>query len=126
MFATTRSGFPSPLKSLTATETGPNPVALINLAEFLGDDEAALLYRKTIEIDPDSTDAHVNLGNIFKRAVAAGSIAALAPTAITHPVSTVGVPVTITRVRVLETLAGYRALNGPDLRALVNCLAHLR
>lgn len=37
---------------------------------------------------------------------AASSIAVLAPTAITHPVSTVGVPFTITRVRVLETLAG--------------------
>jgi mono/diheme cytochrome c family protein len=39
---------------------------------------------------------------------AATSIAVLAPAAITHSVSTVGVPVTITRVRVLETLAGKR------------------
>jgi mono/diheme cytochrome c family protein len=39
---------------------------------------------------------------------AASSIAVLAPTSITKQVSTVGVPVTITRVRVLETLAGKR------------------
>jgi hypothetical protein len=39
---------------------------------------------------------------------AASSIAVLAPTTITHPVSTVGVPLTLTRVRVLETLAGKR------------------
>ena len=39
---------------------------------------------------------------------AASSIAVLAPTANTHQISTVGLPVTITRARVLETLAGKR------------------
>jgi tetratricopeptide (TPR) repeat protein len=47
---------------------GSNPVALINLGEYLGDDEAARCFQKAIEMDPDSAIAHLNLGNIFIRA----------------------------------------------------------
>jgi tetratricopeptide (TPR) repeat protein len=48
--------------------TGPNPITLSNLADNVGDDEAASYARKAIEIDPKSADAHVHLGNILLRA----------------------------------------------------------
>ena len=48
--------------------TGPNPLALICLAETLEDGDAADYYRKAIEIDPQSADAHMSLGNIYLRA----------------------------------------------------------
>jgi mono/diheme cytochrome c family protein len=74
----------------------------------------APLARTTTTAPPPSTGVvvcdRVGTGYRTLRALgrAAGSIAVLAPTAIPHQVSTVGVPVTITRVRVLETLAGKR------------------
>jgi tetratricopeptide (TPR) repeat protein len=48
--------------------TGPNPLAFICLAENVGDEEAAGYYRKALEIDPESTDAHMSLGDIYLRA----------------------------------------------------------
>lgn len=74
----------------------------------------APLARTTTTAPPPSTGVvvcdRVGTGYRTLRALgrAAGSIAVLAPTAITHQVSTVGLQVPITRVRVLETLAGKR------------------
>jgi tetratricopeptide (TPR) repeat protein len=54
--------------------TGPNPIALQNLADYLPDDEAARYLRQAIDLDPDgadagvSSDAHAKLGNIYLRA----------------------------------------------------------
>jgi tetratricopeptide (TPR) repeat protein len=54
--------------------TGPNPIALQNLAEYLPDDEAVAYLRAAIALDPDGADAAVNadahgmLGNIYLRA----------------------------------------------------------
>lgn len=74
----------------------------------------APLARTTTATSPPSTGVVVcdraGTGYRTLRALgrAASTIAVLAPTAITHQVSTVEIPVTLTRVRVLETLAGKR------------------
>jgi tetratricopeptide (TPR) repeat protein len=47
---------------------GRNPVALINLGECVGDDEATRCYQQAIEMEPNNAVAHLNLGNIFFRA----------------------------------------------------------
>jgi tetratricopeptide (TPR) repeat protein len=54
--------------------TGPNPIALQNLAECVADDEAIAYLKQSIQIDPDgadagvSADAHIRLGYLYIRA----------------------------------------------------------
>jgi protein O-mannosyl-transferase len=47
--------------------TGPNPVALENLAATVKGADAIAYYKDALRIDQKNLDAHVNLGNIYLR-----------------------------------------------------------